>query len=77
MKEKEEDIDLKSNSSKVEPVQEDNPNQGFMYYVVRSKKCFNRKLICKKWILGESLFLSIDFLTVVRCQLYFIFVWTI
>jgi hypothetical protein len=37
MKEKEEevDVDLKSNSSKVpEPVQEENPNQGFMYYIV-------------------------------------------
>jgi hypothetical protein len=37
MKEKAEevDVDLKSNSSKVpEPVQEENPNQGFMYYIV-------------------------------------------
>jgi hypothetical protein len=38
MKEKEEDIDLSSQPSKGEPDPEpaENPNQGLMYYIVRS-----------------------------------------
>jgi hypothetical protein len=48
MKEKAEevDVDLKSNSSKVpEPVQEENPNQGFMYYIVSPSKKFFYKVL--------------------------------